>query len=212
MCFFVKAQTKASKLAKKYGVSDTDIQDAIRAAEEQLSAFDHPILATVHQDSLRPMHWGLIPRWVRDRDTALEIRNKTLNARIETIFEKPSYRQNIREHRCIIPVDAFLEWQHVGKSKILYRIDPLHDSVFSIAGIWDEWISPQQHQAFRSFSILTCKANGIMSEIHNTQLRMPVILSMDQVKDWLQPDLDDEAIEQLAKPCPEEWLGAKKLA
>lgn len=212
MCFMVKASKKASKLAEKYGVKTDDVADAIRTVEEQLSAFDHPSLCIVTHGTLTSMRWGLIPHWTRDRESALEIQNKTINARSETAFEKASFRDPIRKHRCIIPVDAFYEWQHQGKDKIKYRLEPTQDEVFSLAGVWDEWVSPQQGKTVKTFSILTCEANPLMAEIHNTRQRMPVILGMESVVEWLNLELADQRIKELAQPCPEAWLRAIKAA
>lgn len=208
MCFSVKATKKASNLAEKYGVRPDGFSDAIRTVEEQLNAFTHPELAVVSHGSLSPMRWGLIPHWARDHASALEIRNKTLNARSETAFERPSFRDPIRHHRCIIPVDAFFEWQHVGKDKVKYLIESASDEVLSIAGIWDSWVSPQQSIEIRTFSILTCPANPTMAEIHNTQHRMPVILDMLHVGEWLAFDTPEDRIKQFMSPCPDGWLHA----
>ena len=212
MCFMVKASKKASKLAEKYGVKSDDIADAIRTVEEQVSAFDHPSLCVVTHGTLTSMRWGLIPHWTRDRESALEIQNKTINARSETVFEKASFHDPIRKHRCIIPVDAFFEWQHLGKDKIKYRLEPTQDEVFSLAGVWDEWVSPQQGKTVKTFSILTCEANPLMAEIHNTRQRMPVILGMESVVEWLNLDLADQRIKELTQPCPDGWLRAIKAA
>lgn len=212
MCFSVKATQKASKLAEKYGVRPDGIDDAIRTVQEQLNAFDHPSLPVVAHGCLTPMRWGLIPHWTKNRESALEIRNHTLNARSETAFAKPSFRDPIRHRRCIIPVDAFYEWQHVGKDKIKYLLEPTLDDVLSLAGVWDEWISPQQGKPVRSFSILTCPANPLLAEIHNTQQRMPVVLGGDAIQDWLAVDTPESRIRELTRPCPDDWLRATRLA
>jgi len=208
MCFSVKTSKKASKLAEKYGVKAEGFDDAIAEVERQLSAFEHPQMAVVAHGLLSPMRWGLIPHWIHDHESAVEIRDKTLNARSESVFGKPSFRDPIRHRRCIVPVSAFYEWQHVGKDKIKYRIEPTEDDVLSLAGIWDAWVSPRQGIEVRTFSVLTCAANPLMAEIHNTQQRMPVILDKSRMDAWLAFDATEARVRELMEPCPERWLRA----
>lgn len=208
MCFTVKISQKIQNLAKKYGVHTEGVEEAIAEVERQLNAFDHPQMAVVRQGLLSPMRWGLVPHWIADHAHAVEIRNKTLNARSESVFEKPSFRDPIRHHRCIVPVSAFYEWQHVGKDRIKYRIEPVQDDVLSLAGIWDAWVSPQQGIEVRTFSILTCAANPMMAEIHNTQQRMPVILDPSRIGAWLALDASETHVREMMQPCPDEWLRA----
>ena len=208
MCFTVKISQKIQNLAKKYGVHTEGVEEAIAEVERQLNAFDHPQMAVVRQGLLSPMRWGLVPHWIADHAHAVEIRNKTLNARSESVFEKPSFRDPIRHHRCIVPVSAFYEWQHVGKYRIKYRIEPVQDDVLSLAGIWDAWVSPRQGIEVRTFSILTCAANPMMAEIHNTQQRMPVILDPSRIGAWLALDASETHVLEMMQPCPDEWLRA----
>jgi putative SOS response-associated peptidase YedK len=210
MCYNVKATAKANKLAERYGVHQ-DIDNAIHAVQEKLSGFDHPELAVVIQGSLTHMRWGLIPAWVKTREDALEIQNHTLNARSETAFGKPSFRDAILSRRCVVPVDAFYEWQHHGKDKIPYQIIPSREPYLSLAGIWETWKSPHSHTPVNSFSILTCTANPLMAQIHNSNLRMPVILSYETVSEWIAPELPVSRIQELAVPCPDEWILAERI-
>jgi putative SOS response-associated peptidase YedK len=180
--------------------------------EEKRSGFDHPELPVVVQGALTPMRWGLIPVWVKTREEALEIQNHTLNARGESVFEKPSFKDAIHNRRCVIPVEAFYEWQHVGKEKIPFLIKPSTEPLFSLAGIWEVWKSPQTATPVKTFSILTCVANSLMAEIHNSARRMPVILSLEAACEWIEPGLPVPRIRELAAPCPEEWLVAERIA
>lgn len=132
--------------------------------------------------------------------------NATLNARIETAFEKPSFREAMRYQRCIIPADAFYEWQHVGKDKIKYRIHT-DQEIFAFAGIWDSW------QDWKGFSILTMPANPLMARIHNTAQRMPFILKPENEMKWLDPErVKPEDIKELIVPYPEEKMRAETLS
>lgn len=150
----------------------------------------------------------MIPSWVKTRDEALIHRNKTLNAKSETVFERASFKQAILRRRCIVPVEAFYETQHRGKTKVPFEIRPASDDFFSLAGIWETWISPQTKTPVSGFSILTCEANQLMAEIHNTKLRMPVILGRDSERTWVDPRLTQSQIVELMKPCPVDWLQA----
>lgn len=211
MCFMVKQTAKAKKMAEKYGASKEEIDAVIKDVSEKLNAFDHPQLTIISNDDSMQMRWGLIPNWVKDRESALEIQNKTLNCRAETAFEKPSFKDAIRHRRCVIPVDAFYEWQHQGKEKIPYIIKPSNREVLALAGIWEEWHSPVSDTPVKTFSILTCAANSTMAVIHNSKLRMPVILSEDHIEEWLSP-LNENSIQELTVPCPDSWLLAEMIA
>ena len=211
MCFTVKQTAKAKKLAEKYGRTAQAYDDAVREASERLSAFAHPRLAVVTHEAVRPMRWGLVPHWIRTRDEALAIQDKTPNAKGETAFDKPSFRDSIRVRRCVIPVDAFYEWQHVGKEKRPHVVMPAGDEFLALAGIWDTWLSPQTSTAVETFSILTCAANPTMAVIHNTKLRMPVILDPKVVDAWLDPALSEDGTRALLVPCPDDWLRTERL-
>jgi putative SOS response-associated peptidase YedK len=212
MCFTVKQTAKAKKYAEKYGVKQSEFDEVVREVSEKLNAFDHPMLQVLCNNEVKPLRWGLIPAWVKSREDAQKFQNQTLNAKAETAFEKPSFKDAIRSRRCISPVDAFYEWQHVGKGTIPFIIKPRNDELLSLAGIWETWISPLSKTPVVGFSILTCAANPTMSLIHNTKRRMPVILSSESVQEWLSLDLPEALIKRLTVPCPDEWLVAERTA
>jgi putative SOS response-associated peptidase YedK len=122
--------------------------------------------------------WGLVPFWAKDP----AIGNRMINARAETIAEKPSYRQSFARRRCLILADGFYEW-HVdaaGKSKTPYFISRGDGQPFGMAGLWDEW-QRDDDDALRSCTIITTQANAFMRELHH---RMPVLLADESVKIW----------------------------
>jgi putative SOS response-associated peptidase YedK len=130
------------------------------------------VLTNTEPNIVQKMSWGLIPHWARDAKNAAS----NINARMETVAEKPSFQKPIRTQRCIILADSFYEWRTEGKNKIPYRILLKNDDLLLLAGIWDEW------QGKRTFSIITTQPNAEMSVLHN---RMPVILSKgNQGDDW----------------------------
>ncbi|MDX2246583.1 MAG: SOS response-associated peptidase [Bacteroidia bacterium] len=144
-----------------------------------------------------PLHtyyfrWGLIPHWAKD----VSIGIKMINARAETLGEKPAFREPLRRSRCLVPADGFYEWKKTASGKQPYRITLQPESVFSFAGISDEWVSPEGNRIF-SFSIITTEPNELMADIHD---RMPVILSGEAEKKWLDPRTDVSEVITLLKP------------
>ena len=146
------------------------------------------------------MSWGLIPFWVKDNDEAEVLKNHTINARGETVFEKPAFRTAIRDTRCLIPVTGFFDWRHDGKIKTPYFISLKKDEIFSLAGMYDLWTDPDTNQSILSFSVITTEANEFMKEIHNVSQRMPLIISEENEKNWLDKNSKWPDIKKLIKP------------
>jgi len=140
------------------------------------------------KDEIQSMHWGLIPSWFK-KATPKDIASKTLNARIETLGKKASFRQLVERNRCIVPSTGFFEWQTNGTRKTPFFIHPHENEVFSMAGLHDQWLNPLDGQLKSTFTIITCPANALMEEIHNTKKRMPLILHATQENDWLNGTL-----------------------
>lgn len=126
------------------------------------------------------MQWGLIPHWTKNPQT---LRRPLINARSETVAQRPAFRDAFRRRRCIIPADGFYEWQtrKDGRRKQPYRITLKNESVFGFAGLWDRWIDPGGTTVL-TCTILTTTANELVGTIHN---RMPVILPEDALDLWL---------------------------
>ena len=157
-----------------------------------------PVISNEANDTINFYNWGLIPNWVKNDTKANEIKKFTLNARSETVFEKPSFRSSIISKRCLIPATGFFEWQHINKEKIPYYIFLPEQDIFSFAGIWDNYINDDKKE-IHSFSIITCEANPFMLNIHNTKKRMPVILSPQEESVWLDENLNRNEINNLIK-------------
>ncbi|MFT5582311.1 MAG: putative SOS response-associated peptidase YedK [Psychromonas sp.] len=156
---------------------------------------------------IQQMSWGLIPSWFKGENAA-EIASKTLNARSETLLQKPSFRHLIQQKHCIIPSTGFFEYHTNDKEKVPYFIYPKQDSLFSMAGLYDEALDLQSGEIVQSFTILTCPANSKMEEIHNTKKRMPVLLDANGENDWLEMKAGCSA---LLKPSPDNWMDAYKI-
>jgi putative SOS response-associated peptidase YedK len=153
-------------------------------------------------DRLNYFKWGLIPGWAKDPS----IGYKMINARSESISEKPSFRTPLRSRRCLIPADAFYEWKQNGR-KVPYRIFLKDSPIFTFAGIWDKWKSPDG-TLVHSFSIITTAANDFMKPIHE---RMPVILGKEDEKRWLS-EINESEILSLLKPYPSDSMDAYSIS
>ncbi|HEV2473572.1 MAG TPA: SOS response-associated peptidase, partial [Chthonomonadales bacterium] len=127
-----------------------------------------------------------------------------INARSESVLEKPSFRSAFRKRRCLIPSDGFYEWKKEGAGKQPYLIGMKKEDLFGIAGLWETWNGPNGPMA--TFTILTTSANELVSHLHD---RMPVILSRERFADWLSPkEQDTGLLMSLLRPCPSEEMRA----
>ncbi|MDD3268406.1 MAG: SOS response-associated peptidase [Syntrophomonadaceae bacterium] len=146
------------------------------------------------QRKMMMMKWGLVPRWAKDSTLG----NKLINARVETVAEKPAFRESFQQRRCIIPSDGYFEWMQLGKAKQPMRIVLKSRELFGFAGIWDNWADAEGKTLF-TFSIITTAAIGTVRHIHQ---RMPLILRREDEAVWLQAYLKTslaEAASFLAK-------------
>ncbi|MEY3049498.1 MAG: hypothetical protein RL365_1536 [Bacteroidota bacterium] len=139
------------------------------------------------QPQIKRMQWGLIPRWFTG-ERIINIASKTLNARVETLSEKASFKKLVSTNRCIVPSSGFFEFQHQGKEKIPYFIYPSDAPLFSMAGLYDEWLNRETGETIQSFTIITTVANPLMEEIHNHKKRMPLILEQSQIESYLESE------------------------
>jgi putative SOS response-associated peptidase YedK len=156
------------------------------------------VVSNEDPENLSLYRWGLIPFWAKD--TA--IGNKLINAKSETILEKPSFKGSFRNKRCLVLADSYYEWKK-DKEKIPFRIMRKDKSAFSMAGIWDKWVS-SDGEIVHSFSILTISPSEKMTQIHD---RMPVILHPEDEKKWLGKTGESELLD-LLRPFPDEFLTA----
>jgi putative SOS response-associated peptidase YedK len=144
----------------------------------------------------RLMQWGLIPSWVKDPSTFANL----INARAETITEKPSFRVAYKYRRCLIPADGFYEWQKTRGAKQPFYFSMAGNSLFAFAGLWESW------NDIETFTILTTTANTLLKTIHD---RMPVILQPEDYARWLDPSIQDgRQLSDLLKPFPDEPMQA----
>ena len=141
--------------------------------------------------------WGLIPSWAKNTKTLY------INARADTLFQKPAFRASAKRHRCLILADGYYEWKTLGpKQKQPYYLKPKDDQPIAFAGIWDHWNG--QEPAIDSCSIITTDANELSQPIHD---RMPVILRGAAAEAWLDPTIEDpRALAEMVRPFPAELI------
>ncbi len=229
MCYDVKAQLE-SQLQR--AVRDGDVH-AIEEIREKLmpltdlpiyhsSGFKHPsLLIYTAEDPYFPtvFIWGLIPFWVRDQKQKNALWNKTLNARGETIFELPSFRDSAKKKRCLIQVDGFYEHHHFKGNTYPFFISRKNKQSLTLAGLWSEWTDKEDGSRWNTFSIVTTEGNPLMDKIHNNPKlegpRMPLILPQELEDGWITPYEEDlwengqkKAIQELIQPFPAEELEA----
>lgn len=175
----------APRLTPRYNVAPSQPVGAIR-------------VTLTGQREFAALRWGLIPAWSPEPRTSYS----TINARAETVADKPTYRQAFRQRRCLIPADGFYEWRRVGTRKQPYCIAPADGQVLAFAGLWERW--ERDGQILESCTLLVTQANALIASIHD---RMPVILDPADEARWLDPAVTDSAVLQpLLVPCPPERL------
>lgn len=145
---------------------------------------------------LQNFRWGLVPFWSKELPRSTPV----INARAESLTEKPMFRQAFIKRRCLIPADGFYEWSRNG-GKQPFRFVMSDAKPFAMAGLWDEW-THEPGKVIRSFAIITTGPNALMEPIHN---RMPVILPKEAYDEWLNGDNENNVIEML-KPFPESLM------
>ncbi len=198
MCGRYTLRTPVDTLAERFEIDDmpSSIPASYNVAPTQGVA---TVLVENGKRKLEMLHWGLIPSWADDPS----IGNKMINARAETVAEKPSFRKAFRNHRCLVLADGFYEWQKTANGKQPYYIRMEDGSPFAFAGLWESW---KDGSEIRSATIITTDANDVVAPIHS---RMPVILHPEDYNLWLDPDFDEkEPLTTLLKPYPAEAMEA----
>ncbi len=213
MCYNISAKKQPQELEKRF-------QAVVAEGEEiephyYLNGFNHPktpVISSIEPTKIRNYHWGLIPPFCKTDKDAKEMRIKTLNAKSETIFALPSFRNSIKHKRCLILVDGFYEWRTIGKQKYPYFIHSKNNEPFAFGGIYNDWVNKDTGEIINTFSIITTEANPLLAKIHNVKLRMPLILPKEVEKDWLNMNLIEKEIQELMKPLEETQLDAHTIS
>ena len=218
MCFYNSMNVKAQRLAARYGKKSDilEIWKEIQQERYKITAFTNPFSPVITEDpQIQVMQWGLIPYWVKSVTEANEIRKKTYNARAETIYIRSSYRESIKNRRCLIPSTGYFEWHHNDdRSKTPYFIYVSDMDIFSIAGIYDYWLNPESGEELKTFSMITTTANKLTHAIHNGgahPFRMPAIILPENESLWLNPTTGKEEIQKLMQPINEDKMLAHQV-
>lgn len=163
-----------------------------------------PIITSAAPKRLTWMRWGLIPSWAKDPS----IGSTLINARSETLDEKPSFKESFKRRRCLVPADGFYEWRKDGTSKKPQFIFLENRRLFAFAGLWDAWKNPQGEWV-QSCTIITTEPNDVLRPLHH---RMAVILNPDKYAPWLDPEMPTEALKPFFKPYPNDGLSLYEVS
>jgi putative SOS response-associated peptidase YedK len=172
-----------------------------------------PLLAIANDepDEFTHLLWGLVPYWAKDPS----IGNRMINARAETLADKPAFRNSLRRRRCLIPADGFYEWRpdpaRKKGGKVPTYVRMKDHKPFAFAGLWDNWLDPAgTGTEFRSCTIITTRPNELMADIHD---RMPAIIHPEHYRAWLDPAEHDAAeMLQYLGPYPAEEMVAQPVS
>lgn len=141
--------------------------------------------------------WGLLPHWAKDTSIA----HKLINARAETLADKPAFKELLTDHRCVVPTNGFYEWRHEGEQRLPHWVHAPDGGLLAMAGLWSRWHSPD-NQPVETFTVITTRANEQIARLHD---RMPLLLDEEGVRRWLSgPTHDLAGLQDLLHP----WHGA----
>lgn len=186
MCFFYGVNKSNKQIEKAFGAK---FDQAGFENVTEVNGFSHPFMPIILNNSpaiITGANWGLLPTWAKNTS----FQNSTLNARIETLDEKPAFKKYI-DNRCLVIATQFYEWQwkdEKGKVKQKYFIEVEDSEIFCFAGIYSVWKDPESNYSKLTYTILTTEANELMAEIHNNKKRMPVVLNNEHQQLWLQDE------------------------
>ena len=197
------AYEKEFKIGKKnpdifrvrYNIAPSQMIDVVRADEDR-----HIV------DQLK---WGLVPAWAKDPN----IGSRMINARAETLAEKPSFRNSFKQRRCIIPASGFFEWQKKaggGGGKQPFYFYVREKDLFGFAGLWEEWLDQESGELLETCTIITTEANEVLKPVHE---RMPVILKPSDYDLWLDPEENNtERLQKILVPYPAKEMGSHPVS
>ncbi|MBF2066291.1 MAG: SOS response-associated peptidase [Calothrix sp. C42_A2020_038] len=199
MCGRFTLTSSEQGLAEVFKIQDVlDLNPRYNIAPTQsvVTVLHHP---ETQKRMFNLLRWGLIPSWSKDPNIA----TKLINARSETVAEKPSFRSAFKKRRCLIVASGFYEWQHREGKKQPFYFQLEDKQPFGFAGLWEHWLSPDGEE-IDTCTILTTSANELMAPVHD---RMPVILKPEDYDLWLDPQVQDpKMLQPLLQPFPTEAM------
>ena len=203
MCGRYVLKSSPQRLREVFGIEgpDTAHSETWRPHYNLAPQQDAPVVRCLEgQRRLDLLRWGLLPAWAKDP----ALGSRLINARSETVADKPAFRSAFKSRRCIVPADGFYEWQQQPAGKQPFYIHRQNGELLAMAGLWEQWTSPSGEQV-PTFSILTMAANAWMQPLHE---RMPVILEGDALDAWLDPATQPSQLQALFRPLPLDALTA----
>jgi len=195
MCGRYSIGNEIQELAEKHKMKvPSDFQPTYNAAPGQ----DLPVVSNQNSSAFSWFHWGTVPFWAKDSSKRL------INARAETVAEKPTFKQSFQKRRCLIPADSYYEWMKSPEGKTPYRILCSDASAFFLAGIWDT-----EDSGPANFAIITSQASPSIANIHD---RMPVMLVDEAISLWLSDTEDWEGLQDILRPYDSQKLRAYPIS
>lgn len=204
MCGRFAFYSPREAVARLFGVADApDIEPRYNIAPTQF-------VATVREAggprAVEMLHWGLVPFWAKER----AIGARMINARAETLGEKPSFRHAFQRRRCLVPADGYFEWQRAGAVKQPYYVAFEDGQPFGMAGLWERWRDPATDQTLESCCIVTTAPSAAVAHVHD---RMPVIVPPARYSEWLDPgNTATTRLADLLVPCELPGLSARPVS
>ncbi len=200
MCGRFSISTPTEILKVRFNVPRAkDLKPNYNAAPTQ----NLPVILNSEPTTINLCRWGLIPFWAKEE----RIGNGMINARAETLLQKPSFRTPFKKQRCLVLADGFYEWKRTSDRKIPHRISMRDHEPFAFAGIWEVWKTPDGEDV-KTFSIITTEPNELMKPLHH---RMPVIMKQENEEKWLQ-EIDISEAQKMLEPYPFEDLEAYPIS
>jgi putative SOS response-associated peptidase YedK len=197
MCGRYSRSADAGELIRHYGLAP-DESLALTPRYNIGPGQEATVIVQEERPRLELMRWGLVPSWAKDERSGFH----AINARAETIAQKPMFKESLTRRRCLIPADGYYEWMKKGRQKMPWRFMLNSGGTFSFAGLWDAWQKPDG-QTLYTFSIITTKANELAHKVHD---RMPVILHQQDEARWLGGGDDLGLITSLLQPYPSDQM------
>ena len=178
-------------LPPRYNIAPTQDAPVVRLDQE-------------NRRELIQMRWGLVPSWAKD----LSMGARCINARAESVAEKPAFRDAFRRRRCLVPTDGFFEWEKTGKVRQPWRIGPAEGGLMALAGLWERWRAPDGG-VVRSYAVVTTEANDLVARLHD---RMPVVVAPEAFAPWLDSETPLEQLNKVMRPFPSERMNAHPVS
>jgi len=207
MCGRFSSSSKPEQIKKEFKVAVEDpaiFKPRYNIAPSQMIPV---VLDRTGERIVAQLKWGLVPSWAKD---AL-IGSRMINARAETLMEKPSFREAYKSRRCIIPASGFYEWQRAEKgAKQPFYFYLTNKEVFGFAGLWEEWLDKKSNESLETCTIITTEANDVLKPVHD---RMPVILKAADYDEWLDTkEANTDKLQKLLAPYPPDEMSSHAVS